>query len=97
MDAQLTDPREIRKLLQQVARGTQRVDGKDCSRSSYSQASGIVHQTYCMCDFRGLSGEDKFTLLAYHSLLMFEKVMDQRIEEAMLNPNLMNVMRNTKG
>lgn len=86
MDKQLTDPREIRQLLQQVAWGIQRVDGKDCSRTSYSQTGGIVHQIYTMCDVRGLSGEDKFTLLAYHALLMFEKAIDMKLEQAMLNP-----------
>ena len=54
MDKKLTDPQDIRKLLQQVSHGIQRVDGEKYLCPSFSPASGIVHQIYTMCDMRGL-------------------------------------------
>jgi len=84
MNEPLTDPREIRRLLQDCSYGIKRIDGTEVSIGVFSLAGGIVHKVNCLADINGLSCEDKMTLMAYHSLLMFEKAMDQRIEESRL-------------
>lgn len=77
-DLPLVDPREIRKLLQRVARLGGRMDDK----AGMAMTGGIVHACMRSAEALGLSGEDAMTVLAYHALLSHERVCDQLLDQA---------------
>mgnify|MGYP000031477267 CR=1 FL=1 len=84
-DLPLTDPREIRKLLTEVAYTGRRIDGANMAER-ISIAQSLVRRCRDMAQSSGLSGEDAMTLLAYHALLGYEKTMDLLLEEARTRP-----------
>jgi len=72
----LTDPREIRKKLREVAYRSTRIDGP-AESGPWHQASFLVRTNLRMSDATGMSGEDAMTILAYTALLAYEKATDQ--------------------
>ena len=80
----LNDPREIRKLLDRVAQGRDRVDGTPAR--IFNLASNITHRVFMVAQHEGLSGEDTMTMLAYHALLAYESAADRAVESIMMTP-----------
>jgi len=88
----LTDPREIRKLLQDVGRGRGRIDSPDDTWGMQNAASSLIHIVDSLAYHAGLSGEDHMTLLAYHALLQLERVMGKYIDMVSIAPSQPTVM-----
>ncbi len=83
----LNDPREIRKLLKEVAyRGT-RIDGNLYDMRALNMSAQVVGHVMKMSEAQGYSGEDAMTLLAYHALLRYEAALDRLLEQAFLTPS----------
>jgi ABC-type tungstate transport system permease subunit len=68
MNHPLTDPRELRKLMLEVSRGSQTI------------GASILREVFVFSERQGYSGEDKMTLLAYRALLELENVTARLIE-----------------
>ena len=84
----LTDPREIRKLLLEVAHRGRSVSRDDRWGSLPNCSSAMVRNIFTMAEAEGLSGEDKMTVLAYHALLQYEATMDKLVAEmGFIRPN----------
>lgn len=52
----------------------------------YSRDDAMVRSILDSARFRGLSGDDAMTMLAYHALLERERFRDMCLEQTMLNP-----------
>lgn len=74
---ELTDVREIRKLLDAAAFRGERIDGNPQGFPSISVVASLVRQVMDLGRHQGYSGEDTMTLLAYHALLRYEQMTDQ--------------------
>jgi hypothetical protein len=49
--------------------------------------SALVGQAMISADYNGMSGEDRYTMLAYHALVALETYWKQALKSSMLNPN----------
>ena len=45
--------------------------------------SSIVHRSFNTADYKGLNGEDRYTLLAYHAVKLAEELQELLIEQTM--------------
>jgi hypothetical protein len=81
--APLTDMREVRKLFRAAARGEQRIDGSPIRMVCY--AANLLRNAQDLAAYRGFSGEDEMTLIAYQALLAYEKAMDTLLQHVSLN------------
>jgi hypothetical protein len=79
----LTEPREIRKAMRDAIRRGERIGGGDTSQFGFNGATALARNIIAMCEFKGYSGEDTMTVLAYHALLRNEKSDDELLN--MLN------------
>lgn len=79
----LTDPREIRKHLREVLYRGGRIDCQEHRRGLIAPVSGLVRHLMTHCEIEGMSGEDTWTIVAYHALLEWESAMDRLIDNAM--------------
>jgi hypothetical protein len=48
--------------------------------------SGLIHNCLMHARHAGLSGEDKYVLLAYHALLSLEEFYSRALQQARLSP-----------
>jgi hypothetical protein len=78
---------EIRVMRQKIAKtafGGDRLDGKPAPGYLMSNASSLAKAVLNDAEYRGLSGEDAMTALAFHALIKYEEAMDR----------LLNIARN---
>lgn len=87
MTEPLTDPREMRKVLQEAARGDARVDGKPLGHWSIPPASSLIRNALHAGHHAGWSGEDTMTVLAYHALRVYESAYDRLLDVANCMPS----------
>lgn len=80
---EVTDPREMRQIIDRLAYCGQRMDGK--GDFQHSIAASLAANVLMTGKVAGLSHADTMTMLAYHALLAYEKAMDRLIEQVMLN------------
>lgn len=80
----LDDPREIRKLLMDVAFRDSRIDGNNVNYNAINAPASMVHHVMNMARARGYSGEDTMTVLAYHALLRYEDALDRLLNTTIL-------------
>lgn len=74
----IIDPREMRKALNRIARtGTMEGD-----RTGLSASAMIVRNVAVMASVRGLSGEDHYTMLAWHLLEHARRMEQILLDEA---------------
>lgn len=71
------DPRDMRKAINEAARC--RWDFAN-DREIMASSSVLIRQILMCAEKAGYSGEDAMTMLAYHALLRYEKVMCQLID-----------------
>lgn len=83
----LTDPREMRKVLHEAARGCARVDGKPIGQWSIPPASGLIRNALHAGQHAGWSGEDTMTVLAYNALRLYEDAYDRMLDVAKFTPS----------
>ena len=50
-----------------------------------SRDSGLIHACLIQAEHQGLSGEDTYTLLAFHSLQMLEEFWQRNMEYSLLS------------
>jgi hypothetical protein len=77
----VTDPREMRIKLEEMRRG----------RSFYndgriSGVDAIVRSVHDLAEMRGLSGEDRYTVMAWHLLNMAARLEELALEVARTQP-----------
>lgn len=46
----------------------------------------LVRNVMCMADYRGMSAEDRYTILAYEALRQLNHIKQLTLNDAMLNP-----------
>ena len=85
----LTDPREMRKVLQEAARGDARVDGKPLGQWSMPPASSLIRNALHAGHHAGWSGEDTMTVLAYHALRAYESAYESAYDRLLDLANCM--------
>ena len=85
-DAPLTDPREIRKLLQEIAYRGSRIDRKESGEYAISMTGNITRHVMQMAEIQGYSGEDTMAMLAYYALLQYESAMDRLLDMVNTSP-----------
>lgn len=56
------------------------------NRAAYRSGHPLVRAVFQMADARGLSGEDKYTILAFEVLKQLEHLEEINLEAAMLDP-----------
>ena len=61
-------------------------DGMRRRLFKYSFSDALTRNVYDMSKYRGLSGEDTMTVLAFEALRRLEKLTDQHLEFVMTNP-----------
>jgi len=83
----LTDPREMRKVLQEAARGFARVDGKPIGKFFLPPSGCLIRSALHAVHYGGWSGEDTMTVLAYHALLLYEGAYDRLLDVARVTPS----------
>jgi hypothetical protein len=80
------DPNEMRRLIAAAAYGDARVDQKPVGLAGMSWCSVMIHNCVRAAEHRGLSGEDKYTMIAYHALIAYEKLSDIVQDYVRTNP-----------
>lgn len=82
-----TDPREMRKALQELGRGRSFVDASGKLDAMAPLVRNIMHAAWA----EGWNGEDMMTALAYHALLQASEYQKLLLDQAMLStaPHLM--------
>lgn len=70
---QKEEPKDVREMRRIIDRA-----GRDC---------GIINRTECTARHLGLSGEDKYTLLAYYALLELHSLHEANMKWLMLQPS----------
>lgn len=78
----LTDPREMRKVIEQLSRGAVDIRGNTPSPMKIPMSSAMVRNCMEFARHAGLSGEDLYTLIAYHALAVVESMGAQLIDYA---------------
>lgn len=76
-----TDPREMRVKMQEMRRGRSFYDDR---RNSTVEV--IVRNVHMQADIQGLSGEDRYTVMAWHLMHMAAKLEKTVLDTAMLAP-----------
>jgi hypothetical protein len=66
---------------------TPTMDGMRQAIARGSRDSALIRNCLNAAEYRGLSGEDKYVLLAYHALVELEKFWQQTVELRMKLPN----------
>ena len=94
MSEPLTDPREIRKLLNDAAYRGGRIDGNKDVFGCMNMPASMMQNVMRMAEAQGYSGEDAMTVLAYHALLRYEDALDRLIEQLNITPASPLVMPN---
>jgi hypothetical protein len=94
MSEPLTDPREIRKLLNEAAYRGGRIDGNKDSFGCMNMPASMMRNVLRMAEAQGYSGEDAMTVLAYHALLRYEDALDRLIQQLNITPTPHLVMPN---
>lgn len=79
---ELIDPREMRKRINEAARGYVRLDGKPAR--TFTNAASLARNTIDAGRSLGWSGEDTMTALAYQALLQVERLTDMVLEHSYL-------------
>jgi hypothetical protein len=77
----ITDPREMRQRLNEMGRGRSFHDDR-----RISGVDALVRNVNTMADVQGLSGEDRYTVLAWHLMHMAARLEAVALQEAMLAP-----------
>ena len=96
MSEPLTDPREIRKLLNDAAYRGGRIDGNKAVFGCMNMPASMMRNVMRMAEAQGYSGEDAMTVLAYHALLRYEDALDRLIEQLNITPASPLVMPNAR-
>ena len=63
------------------------VNGMRKAITDASYHSALIRQCMLRADAAGLSGEDRYVLIAYHALMMLEELHRDRMDRLMLEPN----------
>jgi hypothetical protein len=77
----ITEPREIRQRLNEMGRGRSFYDDR-----RISGVDALVRNVNMMAEMQGLSGEDRYTVMAWHLMHMAAKLEAVALEQAMLAP-----------
>ena len=96
MSEPLTDPREIRNLLNDAAYRGGRIDGNKAVFGCMNMPASMMRNVMRMAEAQGYSGEDAMTVLAYHALLRYEDALDRLIEQLNITPASPLVMPNAR-
>jgi hypothetical protein len=75
------EPREMRIKLQEMRRGRSFHDDQ-----RMSVVDSIVRNCHDQAEIQGLSGEDRYTVMAWHLMHMAARLEKQVLEFAMLSP-----------
>lgn len=78
-----TDPREMRKMLNDMRRSGRSFT--DHTPDQYSTTAHLVRQCLNAAEYQGWSGEDAMTLLAYSALTQLERVNKLLLDQAMVS------------
>lgn len=77
----ITDPREMRQRFNEMRRGR-----SFCDDRTPNTVDVIVRNVNTMAEIRGLSGEDRYTVLAWHLMHMAARLEKMALAQAMLSP-----------
>lgn len=77
----ITDPREMRQRFNEMRMGRSFFDDR-----TPSTADAIVRNVGAKAEMQGLSGEDRYTVLAWHLMHMAVRLERMALEQAMLSP-----------
>jgi hypothetical protein len=77
----ITDPREMRIKLQEMRRGRSFYDDR-----RISTVDSIVRAVHDRAEMEGLSGEDRYTVMAWHLMHMAARLESLVLENEMLRP-----------
>jgi hypothetical protein len=77
----ITDPCEMRRRFNEMGRGRSFHDDR-----RISGVDAIVRNVNSMAEIQGLSGEDRYTVLAWHLMHTAAKLERMALEQAMLAP-----------
>lgn len=77
----ITDPREMRIKLQEMRRGRSFYDDR-----RFSSVDALVRNVHDMAEINGLSGEDRYTVMAWHLLHTAARLEKLALEFANTQP-----------
>jgi hypothetical protein len=77
----ITDPREMRQRFSEIRWGR-----SFSGNLAPSTVDTIVHRVSSSAEIQGLSGEDRYTVLAWHLMHMAARLEADAIQAAMLAP-----------
>lgn len=78
-----TDPRELRKHIKEVSRSGERIDADHAK--GFAAHGSLARNVLMMCEYKGYSGEDAMTVLAYALMVDNQWLFDMLLEQANLS------------
>lgn len=80
------DPREMRKILHEMSyTGDSPFKG---AQRGFSASGSLVRHVLRAANHQGMSGEDVYTMLAYHALIQLEEARGLLLQQSYLNPTV---------